>query len=139
MKNSTTVLIVALGWVTACNWRPAEVTNVPYGYKGWVEIRYSSSCPPAPQSAGGQRILNIGAEGKLCVGSPWREGYARDTFFYVAGGRRYELHEDTPHTGMVWGRYTRVENLGVERLDGFFVGTEAEYRKATLSHETPRR
>lgn len=38
---------------------------------------------------------------------------------------------------MVWGRKTRQDNLGPERTDIFFVGTEAEYRRATLEPLTP--
>jgi hypothetical protein len=52
---------------------------------------------------------------------------------YLDGGRRIVLSEETPHTGMIWGRSTRQYDLGKERIERFFVGTETEYRHATLT------
>lgn len=113
----------------ACRQRAGEVVEIPHGYRGWVEITYSPKCPPAPELSGGRRLLRINGQGRLCVGSPWQEGDAVDELYYVAAsGKRTVLHEETPRTGMIWGRSTRQSNLSAERTDRFFVGSESQFR-----------
>lgn len=131
MKNALVVIWAAAAIVAAaamCARRPAEVIEIPDGFRGWVEVTYSPACPEAPQTADGHRLLRVGRDGRLCVGSPWIEGGAADEFWYVSDRRRTQLHEETPGTGMIWDRSTRQPNLSNVRIDRFFVGTETEYR-----------
>jgi hypothetical protein len=122
----------ALCVVVACARRHAEVIEIPSTYRGWIEITYSDNCKQAPEARGGRRLLKIDRGGKLCVGSPWESGTATDEFYFVDDNGRTRLHEDTPATGMIWGRTTRQSNLGPGRVDRFYVGTEADYRRDTL-------
>lgn len=129
MKRRLCVFVtVSLICLAQCNRRPAEVIEIPDGYVGWVEIRYSSECGPAQQLSDGRRLLHVGTNGRLCVGSPWKEGDAVDEFYYVREGHRTPLREETPGTGMIWARSTRQVDLGRDRTDRFFVGTEYQFR-----------
>jgi len=122
-------LLAGLALMTGCNSRPGDVTEIPSGYVGWVEIRYASNCAPAKVLPDGRRLLRVNARGRLCVGSRWEEGYARDEFYYVdAAGHRTPLAEETPRTGMIWGRSTRQYDLKPEPTNRFYVGTEWQYR-----------
>jgi hypothetical protein len=124
-------LIVGFIFLAMCSRRHAEIVEIPGNYKGWVEIIYSATCAPSTETSDGSRVLRVDINGRLCSGSPWQEGSARDTFFYVDGARRVFLREETPGVGMIWGRSTRQVDRGKERVERFFVGTEAEYRHAT--------
>jgi hypothetical protein len=100
--------------------------EIPAGYTGWVEIQYSARCARPPTLADGRKLLRLNPSGKLCVGSPWKEGVTRDDFYYVRpGGGRRLLTENTPGTGMIWARTT---GLGGDRTERFFVGTERQLR-----------
>ena len=132
MKQNVVTVLGCLAALTMCARRHGEIVEVPFGYKGWVEIIYSASCTPARATADGHRVLSIAANGRLCTGSPWEEGTASDEFFYVDGAHLYPLHEETPHTGRIWGRSTVQHDRRKELVERFFVGTEPEYRRETL-------
>jgi len=125
--------------LVACNTRPSEIVEIPDGYRGPVEITYSSACGPTHAQSFSKtddgwifskRILRVDASGRLCTTYEWREGYGKDEFYYFRDGHRVrKLNEETPHTGMIWARGTRQS--GAIHIDHFFVGTETEYRRAT--------
>jgi len=121
-------LAISLLILVECRQRPPEIVEIPDGYVGWVEISYSPRCPPAPKLSDGHRLLRVGTDGRLCVGSPWQEGEASDKFYYVRAGHHVQLYEETPGSGMIWARSTRQHDLNHERTDRFFVGTEAQFR-----------
>jgi len=120
-----------LAFFVMCTQRHGEIFEMPFGYRGWVEVTYSAACRPSTETPGGSRVLRVEANGRLCSGSLWEEGSSSDTFVYIDGVRRVMLREETPRVGMIWGRSTRQYDLRQERVERFFVGTEAEYRQAT--------
>jgi hypothetical protein len=121
-------MIVGVAVQVGCSQRRGDVVEIPDGYIGWVEIKYSADCPPAPELADGRLLLRINRDGRLCVGSRWEEGYAVDEFFYVRPtGRRRVLSEETPTTGMIWARSSGHYNLGKVVTERFFVGTEKQF------------
>jgi hypothetical protein len=128
---SSTVIKLSLGLVVllaACT-RPSEVYEIPAGYTGWVEIRYSKHCNDTVRTSYTKRIFHVPSSGRMCVRATWLEGYGRDSFFYVyPDGRRVELHEETPVTGMIWGRHTEQVDMGEDRTVSFYVGSERAFR-----------
>lgn len=111
-----------------CSRRAGQVFEIPEGFRGWVEITYSSRCTERLPMVNGRQIVRPGRDGRLCVSDAWSDS-AGDEFWYVSGPRRIALHEETPGTGMIWGRSTRQIDRGDERTDRFFVGTRREFEQ----------
>lgn len=135
-----TAALLATCLVSACNQRPTEVYEIPYGYRGWVEILQSrSQCPPLPVRSG-KVIFAIHGDGTLCTSSPVAFGVPHDEFYYVKGNERIPLDDSPLHSGcLIWQvEYFRHDD-GREprrrRDEGmrFFVGTGSEYRGAGVA------
>ena len=122
-RRAFLVLLIVLA---ACT-RPSEVYEIPGGYTGWVEIRYTAQCKDKLPTRFYTRTIQVPTSGRMCVNSAFNEGMGRDRFYYVyPDGRRVELHEETPRTGMIWNRSTRQIDLGKDLTDRFFVGSQRE-------------
>ena len=139
--HSWIIAILILLALVRCDRRPAEVIEIPHDYRGWVEVRYVRSCAPARIVDGGRHLIRISPAGKACVGSPWTEGVADDEYYFVDGATRMRVTRETPGAGMIWGRYTEQTTVPASEpiIERFYVGTEEEYRRATLSNPANHR
>lgn len=115
--------------------RSRSIFEIPEGYKGWVEVRFGrAECPTVLEGAAG-RVFRIPRSGVLCTSSLRDTGVARDEYFYVGDGRKVIKESGWGEGGLIWGGvYAGRGGVGSkEPADTlrFFVGTEAEYKRAT--------
>src|SRR5216684_3023822 len=96
-----TFLLAAFASLIACQPGMKEIYEIPDGYRGWVEIRFSRpGCPPLPRSAEGI-VLSIPGSGVLCTSSPAQLTMHSEAYYYVGSGRRVLLeHSSHPATNL---------------------------------------
>lgn len=113
---------------------------IPNGYVGWVKILFKvQDAPPLPIEDGCY-VFKIPADGRLQTSSDIEFGVASDEYYYVSERTREALRSTGwDGGGMIWAGYNgRTENGNhevTEIHEGFFVGTEEEYRKFGAGHE----
>ena|SRR6267378_19195 len=102
------------------------------GYIGWVKVYFKVKDSPALPIENGFYLFKFPASGVLTTSSEMEYGWAQDQYFYYSGETRRQL----PSTGwggggMIWAEYngqTTVPPDNEPYYQGFFVGTEAEYK-----------
>lgn len=124
------VMLVASG----CFRRQKVVYEMPNRFTGWVEVRYGiPAAPPLPE-ANGSFVIRVPASGVVETSTEFQEGFAEDTFHYVAGDQlevREEPKQDANDMA-IWGysvKTTRVAQRRGPITVTFFVGQYAEYRR----------
>jgi hypothetical protein len=102
---------------------------IPEGYTGWVRIEFEvQGAPPLPVDAG-QYVVAIGPDGSLKTSSLEQYGWANDSYyFYSSAGMR-----SIPNAGpdcLIWGKINgeAAGSSGRRKYEGFFVGTEREFK-----------
>lgn len=109
---------------------------IPYGYVGWVRIRYKvPGAPPLPTQRN-LLICRIPNSGLLKTSSRPENGWATDFYvYYSAAGIEQPLAVTEPgKNGLIWGQVMENEDgTGTANSELFFVGTEEQFAHAGAS------
>ena len=103
---------------------------VPEGYVGWLLLEYNMKAAQAAPVEGAVKVFRFPASGTLEISSSGPERGAEDQyFFYSIDGALHEIPTDYRNgKGMIWGQHEGTRDGTLSQF-GFFVGTEAQYRK----------
>jgi hypothetical protein len=119
--------------------RPPERFLIPAGFTGWARIDFRQKGAPPLPTEDGRLLLKLNEQGTLRTSSDPALGHGRDDFFYYSGDRRMALsNAGVCKGGMIWQVETMVDEPTSTPFARFFVGTEAQYRRAVdPSHALP--
>lgn len=110
--------------------RPPVRWEIPYGYRGWVQIQYERPLCPALRHDDIHLVIPITSTGCACTSSTRYGGLRTHQYVYVsADGKRSQLDRESHIHGLKLGAQLASGDWKVE-LDEFFVGTEAEFSRA---------
>jgi hypothetical protein len=113
--------------------RQASRHLMPDGYVGWVKIYFKVANAPALPIEDGYYLFKFPASGVLQTSSAMEDGWAQDQYFYYSAETRRPLKvTGRDGDGLIWAGYNgeggNVPPQASEFYEGFFVGTEAEYK-----------
>ncbi|WP_051655122.1 DUF6843 domain-containing protein [Deinococcus marmoris] len=128
--------------------RTPDLFLIPQGYSGWVLVEYEVKGAPSLKLLDGYRVFPVSSNGLFKTSSGQPQGWAQDVYKFVDARGKFT---DLPQTGwgkggLVWGGSVSGGEVGVSfAREGkeaitceiqtspslkFFVGTEAQYRRA---------
>lgn len=128
-------LLCAQASLVACqkSRRPSRYL-IPKGYVGWVKAYFKVKDALPLSLEDGHYLLRFPSTGKLDTSSQIEYGVApSDDYYYYSDDTRHPLELGrSDGRGMIWAEYNgaRVDsnNQPIETYEGFFVGTEEDYR-----------
>jgi hypothetical protein len=108
---------------------------IPEGYVGWVKVYFNVKDAAPVELEDGRHLFKFPSTGKLETSSNNEYGVGPvDEFFYYSDKSRRQLQiARSDGSGMIWnvhnGQKLDSHNRVVETYEGFFVGTEQDYRE----------
>lgn len=133
--RTASVLLASLLLASCVASRPSARYEIPATFHGWAEIEFERpACPPL-RTENGAVVFNLSNAGKLCTSDRYQEGWAKDEYFRIdATGRREPIRlTGWGEGGLIWGlSYAGKAEKAMDKQSvlRFFVGTEAEYKRA---------
>lgn len=102
---------------------------IPEGYTGRVRIEFEvQGAPPLPVDAG-QYVFTLGADGSLKTSSLEQYGWANDSYYFYSSAGTRSISDAGPDC-LIWGKINgeAAGSSGRRKYEGFFVGTEREFK-----------
>ena len=140
MKVRLLLFMTFLALASHCQWigetfltsRPPCDYYLPDHFVGWAAITYAvPKAAPLPIVAGRYQI-RFPANGRVSTSTRFKEGSARDRYFYYSSkGVVRELRETGwGGGGMIWAGSigSSSERPREQVIEGFFVGTEQQFK-----------
>lgn len=108
---------------------------IPDGYVGWVKIYFEVSDAPTLPIEDEHYLFVFPPTGIIKTSSKEEFGVSSyDDYYYFVGNKRQPLKQTVWGAGgMIWGGHTGSD------FQGFFVGTESQYRMYAAYQDKPGR
>jgi hypothetical protein len=128
--------------LTSC-WRSRTpcIYELPEGFRGWTLVEFEVDGAPALPQRDGKLLFSFPASGRLVTSSRFKEGLAKDEFYFV-GQKRSPLSVSIGGSdGMIWAQVTGATgtgNVSSRTFQRFFVGSRQEFEAAANAAPIPK-